>query len=171
LAARGGSRRVGSTDTHAEQARQHLFRGAAVQDVPALQLDDGPADREQQLAVGDEDDGSVPREIAQHSPQAEGGFVIEAACRFVEQQHRRIAQQGAGNGDALALAGGQLAAGLADGGAVAVGEVDDQLVDAGKRRRADYFLVRRFGQAVRDVVADGAGEKDTFLGNIAAPSG
>ena len=121
--------------------------------------------------MGDENDGSVPRQIAQHSPQAKGGFVIEAVCRFIEQQYRWIAQQGAGNGDTLALAGRQLAAGLADGRAVAIGEVDDELMDAGERRRADDFLVAGIGQPVRDVVADRAGEKNALLRDIAAPSG
>src|SRR5512132_3070210 len=86
-------------------------------------------------------------------------------------KHRRIAQQGAGNGDALALARGQLASGLPDGGAVAVGQVDDELVYAGERGRVDDFLVTGIGQPVRDVVADRAGEENTLLRDVAAPSG
>ena len=45
---------------------------------------------------------------------------IERARRLVEQQDRRVAQHGARNGDALALAGGQRHAALAEHGVVAL---------------------------------------------------
>src|SRR5512132_1405394 len=57
------------------------------------------------------------------------------------------------------------------GGAVAVGQVDDELVYAGERGRVDDFLVTGIGQPVRDVVADRAGEENTLLRDVAAPSG
>ena len=45
---------------------------------------------------------------------------VERAGRLVEQQDRRVAQDGAGDGDALALAAGQRHAALAEQGVVAL---------------------------------------------------
>ena len=44
------------------------------------------------------------------------GLAVERGGRFVEQQERRVLEEGARDGDALALAAGKLDAALADDG-------------------------------------------------------
>ena len=56
----------------------------------------------------------------------------------------RVLQEGAGDGDALALAAGQARAGLADQGVVALRQLGDEVVRrGGLRRRLDLGLARR----------------------------
>ncbi len=55
-------------------------------------------------------------------------FGVERRGRLVEQQDRRVAQDGAGNRDALALAAGQRHAALADLAVIALFELQDELV-------------------------------------------
>ena len=50
------------------------------------------------------------------------GVDVERRGRLVEDQDRRRLQDGAGDGDALLLAAGELQAALADLGGVAVGQ-------------------------------------------------
>ena len=84
-------------------------------DDPAMVHDDDPvggADGGE--AVGDDDGGAVahqPVERFLHQPLA---FGVERRGGFVEQQQRRVAaEQGAGDGDALALAARQARAAFA----------------------------------------------------------
>ena len=56
------------------------------------------------------------------------GLDVERAGRLVEHQDRRVLQDGAGNGDALALAAGQLAAALAGTRVVAVALGEDEVL-------------------------------------------
>ena len=67
-------------------------------------------------AVRDDDGGAAHHQIGQpglHQPFILG---IQRAGRLVQQQQRRIAQDGAGDRQALALAAGQRHAALADQG-------------------------------------------------------
>ena len=57
------------------------------------------------------------------------GAAVERAGRLVEDQDRRVLEQGAGDGDALLLAAGELEAALADHRLVAVGQLHDEGVD------------------------------------------
>ena len=57
------------------------------------------------------------------------GVAVERRGRLVEQQDRRRLQDGAGDGDALLLAAGELQAALADLGLVALRRQADEAVD------------------------------------------
>ena len=59
-------------------------------------------------------------------------LVVERACRLVKDQDARIGDQRTGNRDALALATGQRRAALADDRVVAFGELQDEVMRAGK---------------------------------------
>ena len=59
-------------------------------------------------------------------------LVVERARRLVENQDARIGDQGAGDGDALALPAGQAAAALADDRVVAFGQFEDEVMRAGE---------------------------------------
>ena len=73
------------------------------------------------------------------------GLGVQGAGRLVEDQDRRVAQDGAGDGEALLLAAGEAVAALADDGVVAVGQRGDVVVDLGARAR------RRSSSASRGV--------------------
>ena len=71
-----------------------------------------PLDRGE--AMRDDDRGAPGHQIVEadlHQPLV---LRVERAGRFVEQQQRRVAQDGARNRDALALAAGERDAALAD---------------------------------------------------------
>ena len=121
--------------------------------------------------MGDNDDGTLVADVTEGAAQLLFGLPVEAARRLIQQQHRRIADQGPGNGDSLPLATGKPRARFADFGGVTVGHVDDKFVNAGGGGRLDELLVGGFGEAVDDVVADGAGEEYAFLGNVTYPAG
>ena len=76
-------------------------------------------------------------------------------------------QDGAGDGDALLLAAGQLEAALADLGVVALRRRADEAVDLGVLRRFLDLGVARVPAAVADVVAHGVVEQHGVLRNHA----
>ena len=90
-----------------------------------------------------------------------GGLVlsVDAGERLVEDQDWGIAQQRAGDRDALALAAGEAVAALADRRLVALGQVADELVGVGGLRGGDDLLVGGVGPAEAQVVQDGAVEE------------
>ena len=59
------------------------------------------------------------------------GFRVDIARRFVEDENGGVAQEGAGERDALALAAGEGGAAFADDGVVTLGERGDELVRGG----------------------------------------
>ena len=58
--------------------------------------------------------GAAPHQIVERRLDGALAFGVQRAGRFVEQQDRRILQDGAGYGEPLALAAGQLHAEIAD---------------------------------------------------------
>ena len=97
--------------------------------------------------------------------------MIEVARHLVKQQHRGIVQQGAGDGDPLALTAREPRAGLAHVGGVAVAEIDDVVVNAGAPGRGNDLFVARVRSRDGDVVADAAGEQHALLGDVTNPAG
>ena len=88
-------------------------------------------------------------------------LAVERGGGLVEHQDRRVLQDHAGDGDALALAAGQLDAALADMGVVAapaapVLQLEDEVVGLRLLRRGDDLGLGGVGLAVADVVADRA---------------
>ena len=77
---------------------------------------------------------------------------VQVRGRLVEDENRRILQEGAGDGDALALASGEAHAPLADQRLVAVRAPGDELLGVRLTGGADDVLERRVGPAVGDVV-------------------
>ena len=83
---------------------------------------DAVGQRDQCRPVGD-DQGGAAHHQAPHGGQHVGlGFGVEARGRLVEKQQRRVAHEGTGQGHALALAGGQSGASLAEQRVRTVGE-------------------------------------------------
>ncbi len=97
-------------------------------------------------------------------------FHIDGAGAVVQDEDRRLDEQGAGDGDALLLPAGKVDAALADLGVIAAGQRHDKVVGLGHFGRGDYFLVAGVGPAVADVVADCAGEEHGLLQRRADPA-
>ena len=96
--------------------------GAALDDPAGVEHDDlvGVADRGQ--PVGDGDGGAAGRQGVDGLLYGALGAGVEGAGGLVEDEDRRVAQDGAGDGEALLLAAGEAVAALADEGVVAVGQ-------------------------------------------------
>src|SRR6266853_3712090 len=130
---------------------------AAVEDENAV----GVANRGQ--AVRDHERraaGAQPPQGGKHDLFGNG---VERRRGFVEDQDRRVLDDGARYAEALAFAAGQAAAGLGDFGVVALREVRDELVRMGRAR--GLFDLFRCGvePPVAQVVGDRALEQDRVL--------
>ena len=88
---------------------------------------------------------------------------IDRARRRVEDQDRRIGQQGAGDADALALAPGQTDAALAHDGLVTVVKHADEVGGAGYPGRVLDPLALHPRVCEADVLGDGAAEQQGVL--------
>src|SRR5437588_4584260 len=106
--------------------------------------------------VGDDDGGAPGHESAQRGQQALAGLGVQACGGLVQQQDRRVTDQGAGDGDALALPAGQQPAALSDAGVIALGQRGDEVVRVGVDRGGDQLVVGGLGASGADVVGDGA---------------
>jgi len=81
-------------------------------------------------------------------------FGVQGRSRLVEDHDPGVEQQRAGDGQALALAAGQVGALLAKDGVVALGQADDEIMGIGQPGGGDRFLAAGLLAAVGDVVVD-----------------
>ena len=95
------------------------------------------------------------------------GLDVERAGRLVEDEHRRVAQDRAGDRDALLLAAGEAEAALADDGVVALRQRGDQLVDLRGAGGVLDLRVGRVGAREAQVLADRRVEQVGLLGDDA----
>src|SRR2546423_5014486 len=113
--------------------------------------------------MGDQDDGAFahqpPDRLHDHCLR----LVIDGARRLVQDQHRAVLQEGAGNGDALALAARELDAALTHLGVVPLGEPDDELVGVGRLRRRDHVTLAGPWPGVSNVLGDAGREEHRIL--------
>ena len=91
------------------------------------------------------------------------GFGIERSGRLVEHQDRRVLDERPGDGKPLPLAGGELAASIAQHGVQAVGQGLRVLVHAGDVGRAAERLRVGVGRRVVHVVPQAHGEEHVLL--------
>ena len=88
---------------------------------------------------------------------------IHGAGGVIEDQDLGFAQQGAGNGQALLLAAGDVAAALLDPGVVLIGEALDEFIGAGQLCHPDALFLAGVLVAPAQVIQDGAGEQHVLL--------
>ena len=88
---------------------------------------------------------------------------VDARCRVVEHQYRRIEENGARYRQALPLAAGEGYSPLAQNRLVALRQALDVLVKLRDLRRPDDVIHARVGTAVRDVVGYRVGEQEHVL--------
>src|ERR1035438_5008651 len=102
-------------------------------------------------AMRDHEGGAPFHQVGETLLNGGLGFGIEAAGGLVENQDARIGENGAGDGDALALATGELDAALADDGVVLVVELFGELIDSGNSAGGQDLLLGGLGTGEADV--------------------
>src|SRR5690606_37352169 len=78
-------------------------------------------------ALRDDQAGATPGEFLHGGPELVFAFRIESGSRLVENDDRRVLQEGARDGDALALSAGEPGAAFADNGFVAFRKPFDEI--------------------------------------------
>ena len=86
--------------------QERLWR-AVLDDLALLQNDDAIEIAHRRQAVGDGNDGAAAHQAAQRLADQLLGFAIQRRGGLVEQQQRRVLQEGARNRDPLPLPAGQ----------------------------------------------------------------
>ena len=92
-------------------------------------------------AVGDGKGSAALRQFLQGALHQLFALVIQGRGGFVQNQNRRVFQENPGDADPLLLPSGKLYAPLSHIGVIAVGQVRDELVGAGKLSGADDFFL------------------------------
>ena len=113
--------------------------------------------------MGDDQCGTAFHQTFERGLNQRFAFSIERGGRFVEQQHGRVAQDGARNGDALALTTRQRDTALTDLRFIATRQRHDETINAGGNGGGAQIFIRRIGTTIADVLADGHAEDDGFL--------
>ena len=115
--------------------------------------------------VRDDHGGAPLHELAQGLVDHRLALGVDARQCLVQHQDRRVLEDGAGDGDALALAAREAHAALAHHGVVAFRQSGDELVDVGRPRRLLQLAGGGLGPGHAQVVGDGAVEQVHVLGH------
>ena len=121
-------------------------------DAALLHDDDAVGAQHRGEAMGDHQGGAAGGKVLERLLHRALGFRVERRGRLVEQQDRRVAQDGAGDREPLALAAGEPHALLAEEGLEALRQAIEELRRRGCLSRGADFGVARLGAAVADVV-------------------
>ena len=115
--------------------------------------------------VRDQDHDAAGAQLAQRFANQPAVLLVQARRGLVEDQDRRRAHHGAGDGDALALPVRQQLAALADHRVVAARKGGDEIVGARDARRRHDLLLGHARGAVSDVVAHTDLKQHVLLGH------
>src|SRR5947209_2461435 len=116
--------------------RDQLVVRATLDDLAAVEDDDLVGVSDGREAVGDRDRRAALGQPVERLLYGALGLGVERARRLVEDQDGRVAQDRAGDRDALLLAAGEAVAALADYRVVAVGDARAHVMDTLRARRA-----------------------------------
>ena len=142
---------------------EELIEAALLDDAAFFEDEDGVHGAEGGEAVGNADDGAIFGEVVDGFLDFGFGLGIERGGGFVEDKDGRVADKGAGDGDALALATGEALAAFAEGRVVAVGQCADEVVRVGFAGGLDDFVAGGADFSVADIFGDGAIEEEDVL--------
>ena len=135
-----------------------LFNDPAIlQHHDQVRIDDG------RKPVGDGDDGAALPHFLQGILNIALCLAVERAGCFVQQQDRRVFQQGSRNAHALLFTARQLEPAFADLSGIAFGHFQNKFMDFGGLRRSFDLFTRGIRAAVGDVVIDGIIEQNRIL--------
>ena len=150
---------------------EELGVGAALGDMAAIEDEDLVSFEDSAEAVGDDDAGAVREDVLERFLDELFGLAVETAGGFIEDEDARVAQDDAGEGDALFFATAKAVAAFADDGVVAIGEAGDEVVDVGGTGGLLDLLLGRIGTGEADVDGDGIVEEEGLLGDHADVGG
>src|SRR5437773_3198556 len=145
--------------------RDQLLVGPALNESALFEDEDQIGLRGRLEVVGDEQAGFPGHEAPERFPNPGLAFDIEARRRLVQDQDRRVADDGPGQGDPLFLPAREGTATLGDHGGVAVVELDDEIMGVGRLGGAHDFRNRGVGLAIRNVLLDAGGQQHRILRN------
>ena len=142
--------------------------GAGLDDLAGIHNHQAVEHGDRRQTVGDGDDGAALHETVELLLDDRLHFGIERRGRLVEDEDRRVLENEAGDGDALALAARELDAALADqrvvaGAATLIDQVRDEIAGLGAAGGFGDLVVGGLGPAIADVVANGAMEERGVL--------
>ena len=106
--------------------RQKLGMGALLDGFPVGHGDDEVGVAHGREPMGDDDGGAATAEAGERLLHQRLAFGVQRAGGFIEQQDAGVAEQGAGQSDALALATGEALTAGADAGGEAFRQVGDE---------------------------------------------
>src|SRR5262249_7982109 len=129
-------------------------------DEDAVSIDDGVQ------AMCDHDRRSPLAEVLDRALNLTLGLRIERSRRLVEQDDRRVLEQGARDGDALALAAGDLQAVLTDLRFIPARERRDEVVRVSGLGGGDDLGLARTQTSERDILAHRAAKQENILPDI-----
>ena len=112
----------------ARLGRHELGVGAVGDDAATFDEHDAVGETDRRQPVRDHERRAAGEQRAERVVDVLLDLHVDGARRVVEDQHRRVGEQRAGDRDALALPTRQVVAPLADDGVVAIGQVVDELV-------------------------------------------
>ncbi len=144
---------------------QQVFVGTALGDVAAVEHEDGVGLSDGGEAVGNDDHRAAHHQVGQRVLHQHLRLRIEGRSGLVEDQDRAGSQQGAGDGDALALAHREEVPPFADHRVVAPGKFTDKIVGKGRPGRRLHLLHTDVHPAIGDVVPHRLVEEDDLLGD------
>ena len=139
------------------------IEAAHLMDALVLDHEDGVGPAHHGQPVGDDEGGAVFHEPLQTFHDQRLGLGVQGRGGLVQDEDRRVLEQGPGYGQTLALAAGQVGALFAQDGVVAAGQAFDELMGIGEPGRGDHFLATGLLLAVGDVVVDAHGKELGFL--------
>ncbi len=140
-----------------------LRRRADVDNPAAVEHGDPVGEFQRRGAVGDDQRRPLPGHLVQPGVDVRLDLGVDRGGGVVEDQHVGVAQDGAGERDALALTAGECQALFANHRGVAVRQRGDEPIRLRHPRGPSDLLDRRVGAAVRDVGRDRVGEQVRLL--------
>ncbi len=136
---------------------------ALLDDLARLHHQDAVAGEHGRQPVRDDEGGAVLHQPLERGLYQRLALGVERGRRLVEQEERRLAQDGAGNGDALALAARQRHPTFADRGIELLRQQADELQRMRELGRALDLGIACAGPAETNVVADRGGKDHRVL--------
>ena len=114
-------------------------------------------------AVGNDEHGAALADVLHVALDDGLRLVVQGAGGFVQDEDAGVGEQGAGDGDALALPAREAAALFAHQGVVAFGQFADEVVGSGQLGGVHYGFNRGGGVGNGDVLAHAAVKEQVFL--------
>ncbi len=142
---------------------QQVFMAADFFDPSILHGDNFVGVHDGGQPVRDNQCGSADHQFVQGILDQLFAFAVQRAGRFVQNQNARVAQKGAGDGEALLLAAGQFGSALPDFRVIAVRQGFNEMMSIARDGCLHDLFIRSAGAAIQNVVFDCAGKQNVVL--------